>query len=134
MYFVAISKILVVLACVVCIWVGYQMWVTPIEYSSVEVYNSANGVRAEREFIKLRSFENVSGYGVIPLLIPVFICLLALWATFKLKRIILALSVLLIILFWLLTGFSIGMFYSPVVILLIATFTMNLLEKLFVFK
>ena len=132
MYFIAISKILAVLAFIVCIWVGYQMWVTPIEYSGIEVYNSVNGVRTEREVIKLRSFENVSGYGVIPLLIPVFICLLALWATFKFKKIILALSVMLIILFWLLTGFSIGMAYSPVVILLIATLAMNLMAKLFV--
>ena len=134
MYFVVISKILTVLACVVSIWVGCQMWVTPIEYSGLEIYNSANDVRIEREVIRLRSFENVSGYGVVPLLIPVFICLLALWATFKLKIIILALSVLLIILFWLVTGFSIGMTYSPVVILLIASFAMNLIAKLFVFK
>ena len=134
MYFVAISKILAVLAFVICIWVGYQIWVTPIEYSGIEIYNSANGVRTEREVIKLRSFENVSGYGVTPLLIPVFICLLALWATFKLKRIILALSVMLIILFWLLTGFSIGMTYSPVVLLLTATFAQNLMAKFFVFK
>ena len=131
---IAISKILAVLAVIVCIWVGYKMWVTPIEYSSIEIYNSENGMKTEREVIKLRSFENVSGYGVLPLLIPVFICLLSLWATFKLKRIILALSVFLIILFWLLTGFSIGMNYSPVVILLIATFVMSLMAKSFAFK
>ena len=129
---IAISKILAVLAVIVCIWLGYKMWVTPIKYSGIEIYNSANGVRTEREVIKLRSFENVSGYGVVPLLIPVFICLLALWATFKLKRIILALSVLLIILFWLLTGFSIGMVYSPVVVLLIVAFIMNLIAKFLV--
>ena len=134
MYMIAISKILAVLAVIVCIWVGYKLWVTPIEYSGIEIYNSANGVRTEREVIKLRSFENVSHYGVVPLLIPVFICLLALWATFKLKRIVLALSVLLIIVFWLLTGFSIGMTYSSVVILLIATFVINLMEKLFSFE
>ncbi|NOQ65030.1 MAG: hypothetical protein GQ582_11020 [Methyloprofundus sp.] len=134
MYFVDISKILAVLAFIVCVWVGYQVWVTPIEYSGIEVYNSANGVKTEREVIKLRNFEKVSGYGVIPLLIPIFICLLALWATFKLKIIILALSVLLIILFWVLTIFSIGMAYSSVVILLIVAFAMNLMTKLFAFK
>jgi len=130
MYIITISKILAVSAVVVCILVSYQTWVTPIEYSGIEIYNSENGVRTEREVIKLKSFESVSGYGVVPLLIPVFICLLALWAAFNLKIIILALSVLLIILFLFLTSFSIGMNYSPVVILLIATLSINLIVKL----
>ncbi|NOQ64063.1 MAG: hypothetical protein GQ582_06085 [Methyloprofundus sp.] len=105
------------------------MWVTPIQYSSIEFSDAVNGVKIEREVIKLKPFNEVSDLGVIPLLIPVFICLLGLWATFKLKSITLAFSVLLIIVFWLITVFSIGMTYSAVVLLLIAAFAVHLMAK-----
>jgi hypothetical protein len=103
------SKVLVFLAGIWCFGVGYYLWTEP--YSS-------DG----------RAFSEVSSFGIAPLLIPGLITLLALGAIFKGNiRTLLVLTGLLWV-FWLISGFSIGMAYTPAAILLGFASIINLIE------
>ena len=129
MYLIKLSKIIVLTAFILCIWTGYEIWVSPIEYRGVETVDSINGTVIEKNVIRFKKFSEVSGFGVVPLLVPVAIVFLAIWAAFTLRSIALVFSVFLIVIFWIITGFSIGMAYLPIVILLIITWIVNLTGK-----
>ena len=102
---------------------------SPIEYRGVETVDYINGAVIEKNVIRFKKFSEVSGFGVVPLLVPIAIVFLAIWAAFTLRSIALVSSVFLIVIFWIITGFSIGMAYLPIVILLIITSIVNLTGK-----
>ena len=129
MYLIKLSKIFVLTAYILCIWTSYKVWVTPVEYNVVEIHDSGNGAVTEKNFVRFKKFSDISSLGVVPLLVPAVIVFLAVLAVFKFKSIALCSSVLLMLFFWFVAGFSIGMAYLPVVILLILTVTVNLTGK-----
>jgi hypothetical protein len=129
MYLIKLSKLIVLTAFILCIWTGYEIWVSPIEYRGVETVDSINGAVIEKNVVRFKKFSEVSGFGVVPLLVPVAIVFLAIWAAFTLRSIVLVSSLFLILIFWIITGFSIGMAYLPIVILLIITSIVNLTGK-----
>lgn len=94
-----VSKLLVLGACLWCVWTGYWLWTTPL--------TNEGGY-----------FSEISYLGATPLVIPVLISLMALWSIFKLKMLMMLIATLLLLVFWLITGFSIGMAYTPALMLL----------------
>lgn len=72
-----------------------------------------------------RYFSEVSHLGAVPLVIPALISLFALWSIFKLKILMLTLATVLLSVFWLISGFSIGIAYTPAVTLLVLVCGMN---------
>ena len=115
------SKVLVISASIWCFWVGYQIWTTPIIYEGIEISSSVN------EITKTRDFSEISRLGVVPLVIPVLISLMAMWSIFKFKTVVLIIATVLLLAFWFLAGFSIGMAYTPAVILLVLASAINLI-------
>lgn len=134
MYLESLSKAFAIIAASFCVWTSYQIWITPIIYEGIEISSSTNSAIIENKFAKLRSFSEVSLLGVVPLVIPVLITFLAMWAAFKFKTIVLIVSTLLLVLFWYITGFSIGVAYSYVVIFLSLSSASHLIAKWVILK
>ena len=106
--FYFISKIFVILSLLWCIFIGVYLWVTPLTSSeSLE-------------------FSDISRFGVIPLVVPVFIVLVAVWATYSHRNIVLFIATTTMGVYWLISSFSIGIFYTPSLILLGCALTINL--------
>lgn len=87
-----------------CIVIGFVIWFTPMRYSGI-----SNGVPAVID----RQFSEVSGNGALPLVIPVLIAGLGAWGAWRGRRLVLAGSALLLLVFSVIAGFSIGGAYLP---------------------
>ncbi|MDH3974257.1 MAG: hypothetical protein OEV42_08260 [Deltaproteobacteria bacterium] len=110
--FYSISKTLVMLSLSWCIFTGIYLWATPITSS---------------ETVK---FSEISRFGIIPLVIPVSIALVAVWAIYTYSNTVLFMATILLGVFWLLSGFSIGLCYTPALILLGCASITSLVETL----
>ena len=112
-----------------CSWARYQLWTTPITYSGIEVSSYSNGKSATNTITKTRKFSEVSHSGIAPLIVPVLISLMALWAILRGKTVGLFVATVLLSIFWLLAGFSIGMAYTPAVVLLVTGVVLKLIPE-----
>jgi len=127
-YLKTASKILVISAFCWCIWVGYQIWTTPVTYKGIEVVGSVNSNIRIKEVTETREFSDISDLGATPLIIPVLITLIAIWSIFRFNIIILLVATVLLSVFWVLSGFSIGIAYTPAMVILVFVSVINLLS------
>ena len=96
-----------------CVAVGLLLWFLPLGSSS------SNSSAGETVAGGGESFASLSGYGPLPLIVPAVLCGVAVWSALRHHRLVLILSTVLLGLFALLSGFSIGLFYVPAVLALI---------------
>ena len=94
-----------------CLLIGAWFWVTPIEYEG-----SINGVPT----VHHQSFSDISLLGPAPLIVPVLIAAIAVWATWRSRKAVLALAAFLLVAFTFVSGFSIGGGYIPASAMLLA--------------
>ena len=87
-----------------CIVIGFVIWFTPMRYAGI-----SNGVPVTID----RQFSEVSANGALPLIIPVLIAGLGTWGAWLSRRVVLASSALLLVIFTVISGFSIGAGYLP---------------------
>jgi hypothetical protein len=85
-----------------CVLVGCWIWFTPITCESI----GATGVG-------YRCFSDVSLFGPAPLVVPVLIAAVAVWAAWRSRRVVLGFSAFLLAVFTFISGFSIGRGYVP---------------------
>ncbi len=120
--------ILVILALVLCISTGYKIWTSPVSYSGIQAEMTDQG-EVKRRVTKKKKFSEISGTGMIPLVIPVIFVLLALASIVIGKYSLLVTATSLFFIFWFIAGFSIGMAYTPVLLFLLAAMLINLLRN-----
>jgi hypothetical protein len=89
-----------------CLAVGCWIWVTPVRYLQ---YSSAE---PEPRFV-FRSFSEVSGLGIGPLIFPVFLSAIGAWAAWRHRGALLFLVTFVLLAFCVVSGFSIGLAYVP---------------------
>lgn len=102
-------KLLVVLATASLLWciaAGLLLWFLPTGSSSSA---SSDGALQDRG----QSFSSVSHLGTLPLIVPVVVAAIAAWSAFRNHRRVLLGATILLTLYSLVTGFSIGLFYMP---------------------
>ena len=87
-----------------CVLVGGWFWFTPIRYEAI--HNSGTVVRYQ-------SFSDVSLLGPAPLIAPVLIAAVAVWASWRNHRVVLGFAAFLLAAFTFIAGFSIGAGYLP---------------------
>ena len=105
-----VLKILVISASIWSFLIGCWLWITPLTNSGSH-------------------FSDKSNFSVVPLLIPIIISLIAMWSIFKPKLLVLTSATLLFLIFWILSTFSIGLFYTPALILLVLALIIAIVEK-----
>ena len=118
LFFQWASRILAFAALLWCIWTGYQIWTTPVSFQEIEEEGISDGVTITRQVTGTQSFSEISGLGVTPLVIPVLITMVAVWATVIARTGVLMAAALVLLFFWFLSGFSIGGAYTPAVLAL----------------
>ena len=91
-----------------CVGIGFVIWFTPTRYSGV-----TDGLITTVE----RSFSEVSGSGALPLAIPVLAAALGTWGAWRGRRAPLIGSAVLLAMFTVISGFSIGRAYVPATVL-----------------
>jgi len=128
-YLTIASRILALSAFLWCSWASYQLWTTPIAYNEVEVSSYSNGKIITNTVTTTRAFSEVSRSGIVPLIVPVLISLIAFWAILRDKNIGLIIATVLLSILWFLAGFSIGMAYTPAVILLVLGLVLKLIPE-----
>jgi hypothetical protein len=109
-------RLAAVLACGGLIWcavVGVLIWVVP---SGTSTTTSSDGVATTGPG---ESFSSISGLGPVPLLIPVALVGVAVWASLRLHRAVLIVATALLAVYCFLTGFSIGLAYVPAAVALV---------------
>ena len=99
---VHLARLLSTVSLAWCVLVGCWLWFTPFTYEST----SAPGVG-------YRSFSEVSLFGPAPLIVPVLIAALAVWAAWRSHRVVLGIAAFLLAVFTFISGFSIGRGYVP---------------------
>lgn len=92
---------------------GVLIWVLP-QGSSVTATSDGGVTTGPGE-----SFSSMSGLGPVPLLIPVALAGLAAWAVLRRRRAVLIGATVVLAVYALLTGFSIGLAYVPAVVALV---------------
>ena len=116
-----VSKFLAAAGLLWCISIGIWIWVTPIQSSGVSTQTwwsvGADGVVSSGErtvpFESYRRFADLSRLGALPLLIPVMLATLGVWAAWRNKQLLLSLTTAMLLVFCVLAGFSIGRGYFP---------------------
>jgi hypothetical protein len=96
-----------------CIGVGLLLWFLPLGSSTS---SSSNGETVSGGG---ESFASLSAYGPLPLIVPAVLCGVAIWSALRQHRLALILATVLLGLYALLGGFSIGLAYIPAVLALI---------------
>jgi len=96
-----------------CVAVGFLLWFLPLGSSSSSS-SAGETVAGAGE-----SFASLSGYGPLPLIVPAVLCGVATWSALRHHRLVLILSTVLLGLYALLGGFSIGFAYVPAVLAMI---------------
>ncbi len=87
-----------------CLFAGLYIWFNPVRYSGIH-----SGVPTTVDV----PFSEVSGTGALPLVVPVLIAGVGSWGAWRGRRIVLAGSALLLAVFTVISGFSIGGAYLP---------------------
>jgi hypothetical protein len=96
-----------------CVVLGLLLWFLPVGESASSSSTGESTVGGGE------SFASLSAYGPLPLIVPAALCGLALWAALRHQRLVLIIATVVLGLFALLGGFSIGLFYVPAVLALI---------------
>ena len=121
-----ITTLLASVAVAACLWAGWRIWTTPVRYQVVD--GTADGAGANRR-IESRRFVEVSGLGLLPLVIPVLISGLGTWAAYRWHRWGLAFSALALAIYAFISGFSIGGAYHPAAYALALAGVIGLLSR-----
>jgi len=100
-----------------CVAVGILIWFLP-QGSSVTTSSTGGSTTGPAE-----SFSSISGFGPVPLLVPVALTVIATWSALRHHRVVLIGATVLLGLYALLAGFSIGLAYVPAVLALIVACT-----------
>ena len=87
-----------------CVLIGGWIWFTPIRYEVT--HNSVTAVRYQ-------PFSEISLFGPAPLIAPVLIAAVAVWASWRSHRVVLVFAAFLLAVFTFISGFSIGAGYLP---------------------
>jgi hypothetical protein len=95
-----------------CLLVSGRIWFTPIPFSGVE-WSTASGQLEFSERVQYRSFSEISGLGVVPLLLPVLLAGWAAWAAWRRRTRALVIATSVFLAFCFLAGFSVGGAYLP---------------------
>jgi hypothetical protein len=96
---------------------GFRLWFTPMRYVGIAV---TGGIR--QDVTTYRSFSEVSELGPLPLIVPVCVALVAVWAAWRGSRVGLGVATFLLAGFTIIAGFSIGANYlSAAGALIVAT-------------
>src|SRR5579872_1380210 len=107
------APILAATSAIWCAVIGWRMWFTPVRYL---VVGGVAGPALDHKF-----FSDVSGFGALPLIVPVLIAIVATYAALRGLLQVLALLMVLFAVFAFITGFSIGGAFLPAAALLLAT-------------
>ena len=108
-----LARVLVVIALLWSLWIGWEIWASPMRYEGIRISSSADGQSTREELTELRSFSEASEYGVLPLVIPVLLASLGVWGIWRGRPLLVIASALLVTAFVFMTGFSIGGAYLP---------------------
>ena len=130
LYLRRLSKVLMVSAVLWSVWVGYQIWTTPLTSHGMEITETADHEFVKKEFTRTKMFSEISDLGILPLLIPVMFILIAAWSVFKGNITGLVIATALFSLFWIISGFSIGVAYTKILYLLVCVLALNVVAKL----
>lgn len=105
-----------------CVVIGWKLWVTPVRYLH---YSSSEPAP---RFVSL-SFSDVSGLGIVPLVVPIVLVGLAMWFAWRQRTLALGAVTLAVAAFCFITGFSIGRAYVPVAGALFVATLMSLVDR-----
>ena len=86
-----------------CVLIGGWFWFTPIRHEAIH-----NGVTV----VRYQSFSDISLLGPAPLIAPVLIAAVAVWASWR-SHLVLGVAAFLLAVFTFIGGFSIGAGYLP---------------------
>jgi hypothetical protein len=87
-----------------CVLIGGWFWFTPIQHEAIH-----NGVTV----VRYQSFSDISLLGPAPLIAPLLIAAVAVWASWRSHRLVLGVAAFLLAVFTFIGGFSIGAGYLP---------------------
>jgi hypothetical protein len=91
-----------------CLGIAVRFWTTPIVGNGIVIEQASDGSQITRRVQETRSFADISSFGMLPLLIPVFLaCGAAVTAWYRFPE-LLAAAVVLFLAYSFVTGFSIG--------------------------
>jgi hypothetical protein len=110
------SRALTAMSALWCVVVGCWLWFTPVRYLET---GGGRGRFVERAVY--RSFAEISGFGVLPLIVPAVVAIAAAYAAWRGQRVLLGGLAALLAGFTVITGFSIGGAYLPAAGLLIVS-------------
>jgi hypothetical protein len=91
-----------------CLWIAARVWTTPFVVNDIVVEQGPDGSLVTRRVQKTHFFADVSGLGMVPLLIPVFLACGAAFTAWHRAPDLLAVAVVLFFAYVYVTGFSIG--------------------------
>lgn len=111
-----------------CLVAGARIWTTPVRFSGVEWTMGPAGARAI-DRVEYRSFSDISGLGIVPLVVPVLLAGWATWAAWRQRIRGLAVATLIFLAFCFIAGFSIGGAYVPIGLGLVAATLLGMLSK-----
>lgn len=94
-----------------CVVAGWWMWTTPVRWVGLASDPAEPAVTVQ--VVKYERFEDVSGLGAVPLLIPVALTGIATLASWRRRPLIVLALGLILFGYGVLTGFSIGGAYMP---------------------
>lgn len=123
-----LSTIVATTGLVWCVVVGGRIWSTPVRFAGAEWVIGPAGARAIEQ-VEYRSFSDISGLGVVPLVVPVLLASWAAWAAWRQWIGRLAIATLLFLAFCFIAGFSIGGAYVPIGIGLVAATLLGILSR-----
>jgi len=124
-----LASLLTVAALVWSIAIGWRIWTTPVRYQTISWRTNAQGQTEREEAFVFRSFREISGLGVAPLLVPIALAGLAFAAAVRRYAIVVATSVLMFLLFMFVTGFSIGGAYNAPGVLLFVALVVSIVDR-----
>ena len=111
-----------------CLLVGVLIWNSPVVSTGIEFRQDAEGTETF-ERVEERAFWDHSTLGVVPLVIPVLLAAWALWAAWRRTTPGLAVATLCLLVYCIVTGFSIGGAYMPAGLGLLVATLMEVLSR-----
>jgi hypothetical protein len=126
--FQCLSTIVAAISLVWCLVVGARIWTTPVRFSGVEWTMGSAGARAV-ERVECRSFSNISGLGIAPLVVPILVAGWATWAAWRHRMRELTVATVIFLTFCFVAGFSIGGAYVPIGLGLVAATLLGMLGR-----
>ena len=102
-----------------CLAIGVWLWMTPTRSEGIATtaYADSSGVvqQTAYRFTNSQSFADHSLLGPVPLIVPVLLAAVGAWAVWRRRMVSAAIATVLLLVFTVLAGFSIGAGYVPAV-------------------